>query len=296
MNLKDIHIAWILATFLTFLSSWIQCEAAEGILKVVEDSGIQDPELDVNTEELRKTHLAREWKSKDGNFSIKAQYASLNISKMVVVLRRQNGTTIDVPISALGGADLEFIDKVKRLEEKIALQLISNATLKIESTEAALKTLITQNQDMAAKLARVQTQLSKLVPSNALANGASNAVDWKRIETFKTKYVNKGVTLLNCTNFDTSDLWISILPTVQIRSNGLITTINKNEADKYLGVTFRDAKGEYVQKGFVRLDDWGEFVLGLKKTDKVNMQAVVIELTSNNWVGLMITKMEKVPE
>ncbi|MCH2599663.1 MAG: hypothetical protein MKZ94_09600, partial [Pirellulales bacterium] len=79
-------------------------------------------------------------------------------------------------------------------------------------------------------------------------------------------------------------------------SNGLITTINKNEADKYLGVNFRDEKGEFVQRGYVVLDDWGEFILGLKKTDKVNLQAVVIQLTSNNWVGLMITKMEKVPK
>jgi hypothetical protein len=118
-------------------------------------------------------------------------------------------------------------------------------------------------------------------------------ISLKRLEVFGKDYVGKKVLFSNVRFYDIAQSRISSFPMIQIKTDGLITTYRKSEAEKWVNFVFDESDGEACWYTLANKERWAEFLLGLKRYEKINVTGVVVELPTSSDYGIIVTGIEK---
>lgn len=146
---------------------------------------------------------------------------------------------------------------------------------------------------LKAELDKTKVELAKWAPSAPKigADGATE-VTADRIQTMGEQYENKPVRMLDCEFYEVTDTYITSLPGVTIASNGLISRIDVREQEKWVGFTVSDKQEKNFYFLYALKADWAEYLLALKRGDKVNLKGVVVKLDATDH-GIVCTGIER---
>jgi hypothetical protein len=272
--------------------------------------------LDETLSEMQEKRGLRTWTSSTGK-QAKGRFHSINLEKGQVTLENTSGEQADISFHNLSKEDLVFLDSILVVDAAAVEGLAKELRLMKEKQAFDAATADKENRKIQEELARAKSellmlakkaeaeqktfaererQLKSLVPSNDIAENAGNAVTLKRLEVFKDRYVGKTVQILNCTVSDVGKGWQQYAPdVVQRSSNGLVTKFTKGNT-QWATVNLRDGTGTSLHLCFADSSKWGEFLLALDDDAKINVEAFVYDVGSNDWHAIHMYSMEKVPQ
>ena len=117
-----------------------------------------------------------------------------------------------------------------------------------------------------------------------------------QLSTLGEKYDRKSAKMLGV-SFQTADnIWVDKLPGITLASDGLVSTIDMREHNKWIGFSIRDSNGKQFQFCFASKDIFGEVLAAMKSGTKLNLIGRVVELEHAGWYGLVCTKIEVVKD
>ena len=139
-------------------------------------------------------------------------------------------------------------------------------------------------------------------PSSPKPSGATDKaieITYKRLAVFGEDYVGKKVRFSDASFMGISQTYISRFPMVQIRTDGLITTYRKDEANKWVNFRFDgnpEARGteEMCFYTLANKKQWAEFLLGLNRGNRIHIEGIVVDLPTDDDYGIIVTKIERV--
>lgn len=186
--------------------------------------------------------------------------------------------------------------KVRALQKELAAEKAGR-----EADDTARKKQIAALEATIAELRKegekLERELRKHRPGQVAGpDPDATVITTKRLETMGEKLARKKVALVGCRFVEVSDDWIDQLPGVTISSNGLQALINVNERQKWIGFRVADDDDHVLSFMFADKEEWGEFLLTLKRGQILNVKGFAIELRHPGWYGVASYEIEKVGE
>tara|TARA_B100000686_G_scaffold351000_1_gene448495 strand:+ start:29 stop:1726 length:1698 start_codon:yes stop_codon:yes gene_type:complete len=114
----------------------------------------------------------------------------------------------------------------------------------------------------------------------------------KQLNFVGERYHRKGVKVVGCKFLRLNNLWVTFLPTVRVSTNGLLTTINKSEHEKWLGIWLEDTDGESTNKLFAMKADWADTFIEMTAGQLLNIAGRVVELENAAGYGIIVTDVD----
>lgn len=242
-------------------------------------------------EDLAEMLRFRDWKSTAGT-TVKASFVGLKDGQIELKTFERN---ILVPLSKFSADDQVFV--VRLLE----LQFASNAAELVdlrENLDRAKSDISIKDAaiaDSEERLKKLERELQLYKPSAGLdAQDGIPVVTAKRLEIYGQEYKDKTIRMLNCAFINVNNNWVDSLPGVTLRSNGLTSTLDLREKDKWVGFYIHDSEGTFWTYCFASKESTGEFLLSLADGAKIDLEGIVFtRARSGGEVGVLVTKIVK---
>ena len=208
--------------------------------------------------------------------------------------------SVDVAEAKRRGIPPEAVQIEKYLSQIAALQNQQKSTQEelkqtkeeLKQTKAMLANLLTENEGLRSEQQTLQAKLDRLLPSDKVANGAVPEVTATQLNTLGEKYDGKTVKMVGVRFSGAANTWVDQLPGISLGSNGLITRVNVQEMQKWIGFSILDNDSKSFSFAFALKGDYGEFLAAMKDDQRINVQGVVVKLTQPGWYGLVCSKIE----
>jgi len=110
----------------------------------------------------------------------------------------------------------------------------------------------------------------------------------KHLETVPDRYRLDFVKMLDVTFQGFDDHYIDYLPSVQIDTNGLLSSYKQDERDKWFGIKIKDKEGEYFYATLALKNEWVDTFLEFDRGQRLNIMGQVVELKNNSKHALLL--------
>lgn len=176
----------------------------------------------------------------------------------------------------------------------------------INAKEKELDQLSSNIKEKDSKILQLKSQLDsiELRVNNASKNETVNdnadqkvssdlpEVTWKMIDTTGEKYDGKMIRMINLKFKESSNSWVNQLPGITLSSNGLVSTINVKQLEKWIGFYAEDKKGDFGQRYFALKSDFADTILSLDRNTVFDIVGVAIKLKNAGWYGVIVTELK----
>ena len=127
---------------------------------------------------------------------------------------------------------------------------------------------------------------------DAKTDDSIQEITLKQLTFVGERYHRKGVKVVGCKFVRLNNIWVTFLPTVRVSTNGLLTTINKSEHEKWLGIWLEDTDGESTNKLFAMKADWADTFIEMTAGQLLNIAGRVVELENAAGYGIIVTDVD----
>ena len=215
----------------------------------------------------------KEWSSASGEFKLRARFAGFDFD--IVVLRRQNGTDVRVPIAKLSNADQKVLRQVVAARMQMREHLLAELKTSREQIRLVNEKLASTTKHTEA----IQEELTKYKPRNKLAAADGiPIVTAKQIKVTGERCVGKEVRLLDCKFMKVDNVWVQL-------------TLKKKE--ELVGFMFDDSEGTYFPRAVASKKQYVDFLLSLKRGARFNVSGVIVEVSDDYFLFVKTIELKK---
>jgi hypothetical protein len=116
---------------------------------------------------------------------------------------------------------------------------------------------------------------------------AAPVVTIPQLNLLGERYDRKAVKLRKVVFSGADNLWVEQLPGVAIADNGLVTTVDVTESQKWIGFSVRDGDYESFTRCYASKAVYGELLAAMKRGTKLTLYGYVVRLRQAGWYGLV---------
>jgi len=240
---------------------------------------------------VQEQMVDRDWGSQ-GRPSVRGTFSELQGDKVSV--RDSTGNYVTIPFADLSVSDQAAVIIIMASQQ--SLWAVQGKYLK--SLEERLLAMQREAGEMQSKVAtadqrakEAERRLAAIAPGNAIAERDGVAqVTLKRFSLFGREFRGKTVRVTGCRFSEITDD-VDSMPGVTIASDGLQSTINIAEKNKWIQVRFGDSTETLFFECYAAKADFAELFLTLSDGDMFDCEARVVELErTGGKPGLLITR------